>query len=135
MTSPIVSMEFVIPNDEEKTFHIVNPHPVDVNSIHPEAKDSNTSYGYSGRHDHGQLPLLRRDGEMANVISALAEAKSISDRYLSPKIDAVYGYQNKNSEISHPEGATEGGMDVSDEEADGSSGERSAKKKRTARSN
>lgn len=44
---------------------------------------SNTSFGYSGRHDHGQLPALLASGHNARLLSAIAEAKKVSDEYIT----------------------------------------------------
>lgn len=82
--------------------------PFDVNAVAADAKVSNTSFGYSGRHDHGSLPILRtgapdscnadenkmdvmqgvEDGKLgrahtAKLISALMEAKSQCDAFIT----------------------------------------------------
>jgi hypothetical protein len=55
----------------------------DVNQVHVEAKTSNTSYGYSGRHDHGVLPELKSTGPMARLVASLEEAKREGDTVLT----------------------------------------------------
>jgi hypothetical protein len=55
----------------------------DPNIISPDAASSNTSFNYSGRHDHGPLPQLNRDGPYAILICALQDAKQQTDIYLN----------------------------------------------------
>ena len=56
----------------------------DVNTVHEEAKQSNTSYGYSGRHDHGSLPELKSgSGPMARLVASLEDAKRETDKVMT----------------------------------------------------
>ena len=57
-----------------------------TNEVAEDAKISNTSYGYSGRHDHGILPQMKSDGPHSLLISALYEAKKESDKILTDLI-------------------------------------------------
>lgn len=88
---PVISLEFHFPNEPGHTFHVSDPPPLDINFVSPEARDSNTSFAYSGRHDHGPLPVLKSEGPMSVIVSGLAVAKEISDKFLSARIDEVYG--------------------------------------------
>jgi hypothetical protein len=87
----LVSIEFVIPNQEVRKFELQDVAAMDVNEVHPVARDSNTSYEYSGRHDEGSLPTLRNDGSLASVLSALQAMRSISDEYLTEQINRLSG--------------------------------------------
>ena len=51
-----------------------------------DARESNTSFGYSGRHDHGLLPQLRNSGANAKLCCALNNAKEMCDKYLTEEI-------------------------------------------------
>jgi len=94
--NPLITIEFDIP-DEGKTQFIINDKgPADLNYIHPNARTSNESFEYSGRHDQGALPTLKSTGTLANVIAALREAKSVSDGFLSERINIAYGYSGKS---------------------------------------
>lgn len=55
----------------------------DPNIIAPDAAESNTSFNYSGRHDHGPLPQLNRDGPYSVLLCALQDAKQQTDLYLN----------------------------------------------------
>eukprot|EP01039_Chlorochromonas_danica_P008103 gene8100-8938_t len=99
---PIITLDFQFPNEQPHCFYVINPPPINVNQVHPDAKTSNTSYGYSGRHDHGALPTLKSEGAMASVVSALAQAKEMSDHFLTARINDHYGYNNN---ASHAAGA------------------------------
>eukprot|EP01038_Epipyxis_sp_PR26KG_P009284 gene9284-12510_t len=87
----IVEVNFSFHSNPTHSFSIVNPAPIDINKVSQEAEHSRTSYDYSGRHDHGKLPLLKSTGYMSQVISALLETKNECDRYLTECIDAEYG--------------------------------------------
>ena len=60
--------------------------PFDVNTVADEARESNTSYKYSGRHDHGTLPTLKSTGTAAQLFDALMEMKQECDKYLTDQI-------------------------------------------------
>jgi hypothetical protein len=97
---PLIEIEFILPNEETSVFAIEDKGPIDVNAIHPSARSSNESYEFSGRHDQGVLPTLKSTGPMAHVVAALQEAKHVSDRFLSEKIDIAYGYNNLSRDQS-----------------------------------
>lgn len=61
--------------------------PINLNEVHPSAATSNTSFEYSGRHDQGVLPQLKTEGHLANVITAILEAKHQSDTILTKLIE------------------------------------------------
>jgi hypothetical protein len=52
------------------------------NRVAPDAVESNLSFGYSGRHDHGKLAQLKEGGHYGDLIGALHEMKSECDRFL-----------------------------------------------------
>jgi hypothetical protein len=58
----------------------------DANEVAEEARTSNLSFKYSGRHDHGPLPLLKSSGVNADLVSALLEAKQQCGEYLTELI-------------------------------------------------
>jgi hypothetical protein len=93
----IIKITFQLPNEENYIYQIQNSLNFNINYICPEAKISNTSYAYSGRHDHGPLPQLKSNGPMLPVISALAQVKEISDSFLTTRINQVYGYASKDT--------------------------------------
>ena len=70
----------------------------DVNFVSEEARASNTSFGYSGRHDHGALPKLKSSGPMAKVVQSLQDAKRECDVYLTTLIT-----QQQSEELGLPE--------------------------------
>jgi hypothetical protein len=51
----------------------------------PDSKDSNinTSFEYSGRHDHGLLPELKSKPKYNAIVASILEAKKLSDTYLT----------------------------------------------------
>ena len=79
-TSPLVSVEFAL---GESVTRVIDVSPSaessgsvhDPNSISEEAAASNTSFLYSGRHDHGNLPSMRSTGYYSELIWALQESK------------------------------------------------------------
>ena len=90
MTSPTVQIEFEFHGTKQD--HVISiqiaTEPVDINEIAADAINSNTSFGYSGRHDHGQLPQLQSDPRHANVISSIQEARKACDEYLTKEMEA-----------------------------------------------
>ena len=59
------------------------------NTVFEEARSSNTSYRYSGRHDHGPMPQLNSSGHYAMLCSALLNAKDVCDRVLTEEIGKI----------------------------------------------
>lgn len=72
---------------EELTPIVCEAEPRDVNVVSEEAKVSNTSYGYSGRHDHGSLPELKSEGPMARLVASLEDAKRETDQAMTEVIN------------------------------------------------
>lgn len=81
---PTVEISFKF-NGEDKEHKVIigNAPQIDINEIAPDAVNSNTSFGYAGRHDHGPLPQLRFDMITGNLISSLQEAKQACDEFLT----------------------------------------------------
>ena len=72
--------------DQTKVISISDATAININKIAPDAIDSNTSFGYAGRHDHGPLPELRYNSTTGNVIASLLEAKRECDDFLTLSI-------------------------------------------------
>ena len=72
--------------DQTKVISISDACAININKIAPDAVDSNTSFGYAGRHDHGSLPELRYNSTTGNVIASLLEAKRECDDFLTLSI-------------------------------------------------
>lgn len=65
---------------------------------HDDDDDNRTSYHYTGRHDNGNLPILKTSNKEAlELLSCLLEAKNKCDNYLTSCIDIEYGYNNNNN--------------------------------------
>lgn len=115
---PIVTVDFILNGELKNQISISEPTAYDANKVSAESRVSNTTFEYSGRHDHGDLPALKSTGPNAVLVAALQEAKRGCDEYLTQQINEEFGY----------EGAAEKGeMDVAaadDEESE----EKSAKK-------
>lgn len=93
----IVSIDFVLNGISCKQISIDSPLPLDMNQASEESRKSNTSFEYSGRHDHGDLPQLKSTGPHALLVAALQEAKRECDKFLTQKINAEYGYDDAES--------------------------------------
>lgn len=117
---PIVSIDFLFNGELKNQIKITDPAEFDANQVSAEARVSNTTFGYSGRHDHGDLPKLKSIGVNAVLVSALQEAKRECDRYLTERINEEFGYDD-----------AEKGMDVA---ADDETEENTAKKLCTEKS-
>lgn len=102
---PSVSITFVLPNEPAVVFDVTDFKPIDVNEVHPDAKQHNTFFEYSGRHDNGELPTLKSTGPIAQVIGALNEMRRISDEFLTEKINAMYGGVSKNGQSAEGQSA------------------------------
>jgi len=53
-----------------------------------DARCSNVSFNYSGRHDHGKLPSLHAEERGMALVGALQEAKAASGEHLTALINA-----------------------------------------------
>ena len=87
---PIIEIDIFL----QKELPSIKIYPQDVVDFNPnivteEARSSNTSFKYSGRHDHGNLPELRSSGEYAKLCNALYRAKDICDELLTNEINLV----------------------------------------------
>jgi hypothetical protein len=89
---PLVSIVITKDGEQVKSISISEAAAVDVNAVSLESRASNTRFEYSGRHDHGDLPLLRSSGESARLVTALQEAKAQCDEYLTQCIKEEFGY-------------------------------------------
>ena len=81
-----VSVKFTFKGREESIV-VSRAESSNINEISAEAKESNTSFEYSGRHDHGMLPTLKSEGHMAQLVGSLEEAKKECDKVLTALIE------------------------------------------------
>ena len=79
------------------------PDSINLNYISPEAAATNTVHHYSGRHDHGKLPVLKTSGPMADVISGVIAAKNECDRFLTTIIDKEYANADAKMDVNEAE--------------------------------
>jgi hypothetical protein len=115
----VVSIKYQFPNEDQHHFEIIDNGPADINYVSAVAEKSNESYEYSGRHDQGKLPTIRSEGSMSRLVAALQETKKVSDKFLSARINEVYGYaSNKMDEDEVGENEETGGGNIGDEESD-----------------
>ena len=94
MEPPIIEVSFSFNGIEQTRISISSCVPeFDPNIISEEAAKSNTSCSYSGRHDHGNLPVLKSSGPYATLISGLLETKVKCDTFLTDlmKLEATSG--------------------------------------------
>lgn len=98
-SSPIVTVDFVLNGVHSGTIAISDPNVGAVNVVSSSARESNTSFEYSGRHDHGELPPLKKEGVNASLVAALQDAKRECDRILTEKINLEYGYDNSETKM------------------------------------
>lgn len=68
-----VSLEFLVDGAVDHRVDIVpEEHQLSgANDVHEEARTSNTSFQYSGRHDGGALPKLREGGPHDRMLYAI----------------------------------------------------------------
>ena len=92
MTSPATTVQIEFEFNGTKQDHVISiqiaTETLDINEIAADAINSNTSFGYSGRHDHGQLPLLKSDPQHANIIASIQEARKACDEYLTKEMES-----------------------------------------------
>ena len=60
--------------------------PCEMNRVADDAANSNESFNYSGRHDHGPNSQLKEGGYYSKMVTALCEAKEESNVILSAEI-------------------------------------------------
>ena len=83
----------------------------DPNTVSPEAAASNTSFDYSGRHDHGQLPRLNASGPYLSVVRALYEAKAKTDVLLN-QVDGAATKTTQDDNVEQVGGSSDDDSDV-----------------------
>jgi hypothetical protein len=114
----IISIKYQFPNEDPHYFEIMDSGPADINYISAVAEKSNESYEYSGRHDQGKLPTIKSEGPISNLVAALQATKKISDKFLSARINEVYGYASSKMEEDDAEIEGGEGAKIEDEESD-----------------
>lgn len=82
-----VKITFNLPNKEGP---VVFAHQAEtafsVNDISQAAKEANTVFSFSGRHDGGDLCLLKTDSPYVDLLGAIKEAKQSCDSFLTTEI-------------------------------------------------
>lgn len=91
---PVVSVDFMLNGVLSNQILIESPSQLDLNFVSPAAALSNTMFEYSGRHDHGKLPILKSSGPGVDLVAALQEAKRECDKYLTKLINEEFGYDD-----------------------------------------
>ena len=74
-------------NGSEKVFSFDGSEVYDPNKIAEDAKESNTSFSYSGRHDHGDLPCLLNSNSNNNKINNNSNSNNKCDEGNCSKTD------------------------------------------------
>lgn len=110
-TRPMVSISYCLNGLKQGAFESTADRGdlCDPNFVSEEAI-SNTSFSYSGRHDHGGLPTLRGEGYFLGLLCSLQESKDSLAEYIgtleivtrNPVISedrAIELYDNENDEI------------------------------------
>jgi hypothetical protein len=87
MTEPIVRVAFQFHGSKIDHEIATVSSPLDINEVASDAVNSNTSFGYSGRHDHGSMPQLKCDPKHAQLISSIQDAKAACDQFLTSELD------------------------------------------------
>lgn len=105
---PLVSITFNIRGKETHDIAVHNAPAADLNFVDHEkiaAAPGGSSYAFSGKHDHGDLPKMKSEGYEAEVISALIDAKAQCDAYLTQCISLDNGNKpEKKAKIEGDEG-------------------------------
>ena len=78
--------------------------PYNPNLVAEDARESNLSFNYSGRHDHGTLPELKSDGIHNEIVASLIQAKEETGNYLTSLVNNPQSEKknNKNDCESEP---------------------------------
>ena len=97
-TSTIVKINFDFSSPSRvNTIAISSPKiSYDANAIVEEARTSNLSYHYSGRHDHGELPQLKTGSKHDKIIGSLLEAKELCGNFLTTEINKLKSIEDNN---------------------------------------
>ena len=90
---PLVTVSFHLEGVADSRGHIIRSdgsgmvHMYAPDAVAEDARTSNLSFNYSGRHDHGDLPSLRADAAGVALVSAIQEAKAECGAYLTQLIN------------------------------------------------
>ena len=90
---PLVTVSFDLEGVADSRGHSIcsdgngAAHTYAPDAVAEDARTSNLSFHYSGRHDHGDLPSLRADPAGVALVSAIQEAKAECGAYLTQLIN------------------------------------------------
>lgn len=109
-TVPIIDIQFSLEDESITnqnptiTKELASTQPYELNKISEDAATSNESFKYSGRHDHGPNAQLKEGGYYASMLTAMSEAKELSNEILSEEIERQKekneGNQKKKSRVN-----------------------------------
>ena len=84
-------------------------HKYAPDAVAEDARSSNLSFHYSGRHDHGDLPSLRADSAGVALVSAIQEAKAECGAYLTQLINVEAAAASASASVSVSVSDSKGG--------------------------
>ena len=91
-TTPLVQISFHGEGFEAThEITVADAAAVDINEVAPDAVSSNTSFGFSGRHDHGTLPTLKCESKHARLVASMQDAKKACDEFLTRALEQQGG--------------------------------------------
>ena len=78
----LIEVELTFNAVKQENFLVRRPTPGDAASEdQDDSRDVNTRY--SGRHDHGELPILKSTGLLASIVDDIGIARRACDTYLT----------------------------------------------------
>lgn len=91
----IVDIQFTLRQNESNGGDVIKSRisvsspsiPLDINFVSPETAINRSSFLYGGLHDHGDLPQMRSEGRLADILAAIVESKQKCDKYLTEKLN------------------------------------------------
>lgn len=130
-SASLVNIHFTIDgvSSVDSSINISSAPLYDINKV---VDSSITSFTYTGRHDHGDLPILNGDGYLSQLTSALYEAKAACDTFLTAQI-AKNGEPTRNGDNENndnEEGANDDGNGESGGDGENEVGEAPPKPKK-----
>ena len=83
----IVSIEFEFSGTPQPGMHINGSADPRWNGLDGNNDGNETTFAYTGKHDHGQLPTMKNSDSGTAVVNALLKAKVQCDEYLTTCIN------------------------------------------------